>query len=333
MKNSSCTNSFELIDLHPAQADVVAAVHQGLERRPRQLPAWLLYDQKGSELFDAITRQPEYSLTRTEQALLTSKGSEMATSLPAGCLLVEFGAGSAEKVSPLLDAMENPAYLAIDISAAHLVSAGERLQQRHPSIPMLGLCADYSQPLELPLPSQMLRRPRVGFFPGSSLGNFCPNQAITFLIRLRQLLGPEGMLLIGIDQPREPALLEAAYDDAAGISAAFALNLLRRLQRDLGAKLNVDGFSYQARWDEANSRIAMALVAKGEQQLIVAGLESCFAPGEELITEYSYKFSPKAFLTLAARAGWQKRDRWSDNREHFSVHLLEPCEGEQTAED
>ena len=328
--SSSCTTSFELIDLHPAKADVMAAVRQGLQRRPRQLPAWLLYDQKGSELFDAITKQPEYSLTRTEQALLTSKGSAMANNLPAGCLLVEFGAGSAEKVSPLLDAMDDPAYLAIDISAEHLVKSGERLQQRHPSTPMLGLCADYSQPLELPLPSEMLRRPRVGFFPGSSLGNFCPSEAITFLTRLRQLLGPEGMLLIGIDQPRDPALLEAAYDDAAGISAAFALNLLERLQRDLGAKLKMDGFSYQVRWEEAHSRIAMALTPKGEQQLIVAGMESCFAPGEELITEYSYKFSPKAFLTLASRAGWQKRHRWSDNREHFSIHLLEPCDGEQT---
>ena len=327
---SSCMNGFELINLHPPQADVLATVHDGLRRHPRQLPAWLLYDQHGSALFDAITRQPEYSLTRVEQALLRQEAASMARALPTAGLLMEFGAGSAEKVSPLLEAMKDPAYLAIDISAEHLRGAGERLQQRHPAIPMLGLCADYSQPLQLPLPPHLAQRPRVGFFPGSSLGNFCPEQAITFLSRLRQLLGPEGLLLIGIDQPRNRALLEAAYDDAAGISAAFAFNLLTRLQRDLGAELDSAGFAYQARWEEAHNRIAMALVAQGHQQLKVAGLESCFAPGDELITEYSYKFNPRDFLLLAAQSGWHGRARWSDADEHFSVHLLEPSDGEQT---
>ena len=329
----SCTNSFELIDLHPAPADVAAAVRQGLQRQPRQLPAWLLYDQQGSELFDAICRQPEYDLTRNEQQLLVQQAGAMANWLPEGTLVVEFGAGSAEKVSPLLEALTTPAYVAIDISAAHLRQAGERLQRRHPAIPMLGLCADYSQPMPLPLPAALASRPRLGFFPGSSLGNFNPAEAIAFLQRVRQLLGSSAQLLIGIDQPRDPALLEAAYDDAAGISAAFARNLLLRLQRDLQVQLDPDGFAYQARWEAREQRIAMALVAKGKQPLQLDDLEVCFGSGEELITEYSYKYAPSDFLALAAKAGWQGRQRWSDAKGHFSVHLLHQSEDEQTADD
>ena len=328
----SCTNRFELIDLHPAPADVAAAVRQGLQQQPRQLPAWLLYDQRGSELFDAICRQPEYDLTRNEQQLLRQQAGAMASWLPKGALVVEFGAGSAEKVSPLLEALTDPAYVAIDISAAHLRKAGERLQLRHPGIAMLGICADYSQPLPLPLPAALARRPRLGFFPGSSLGNFSPAEAIAFLQRVRQLLGRGAQLLIGIDQPRDPALLEAAYDDAAGISAAFARNLLQRLQRDLKAQLDPHGFGYQARWEASQQRIAMALVARGEQHLQVGDLKVRFRAGEELITEYSYKYAPNAFLALAAQAGWQGRQRWSDAQEHFSVHLLRQGEDEQTAE-
>jgi dimethylhistidine N-methyltransferase len=314
---------FELIDLHPAPADVAAAVRAGLQRQPRQLPAWLLYDQRGSELFAEICHQPEYQLTRTEQALLNAHARAIAAPLPAGPLVLEFGAGSAEKVSPLLDALRDPAYMAIDISAAHLGQAGSRLQARHPQVPMLGLCADYSQPLVLPLPPPLQQRPRLGFFPGSSLGNFEPAEALQFLGRLNQMLGLGSLLLIGIDQPRPPALLEAAYNDRAGISAAFALNLLTRLQRELGAELDPSGFSYRARWQEQEQRIEMALVSQGQQRLRLLGLELEFAPGEALITEYSYKFSPQAFIQLAAAAGWTPRGRWCDPADQFSLHLLQ----------
>ncbi len=149
--------------------------------------------------------------------------------------------------------MDKPSYLAIDISAEHLQEAGTRLQERHPSIPMLGICADYSQPLELPLPKAWQSKPMVGFFPGSSLGNFEPDAAINFLQRIRQLLGENAQLLIGIDQPREPSQLEAAYDDKAGVSAAFAKNLLRRLQRDLAIELDPEPFTYQAAWEQNTS--------------------------------------------------------------------------------
>ena len=322
MSPHATTQHFELIDLHPAPTDVSNAVIDGLKRTPKQLPAWLLYDRQGSALFDAICQQPEYTLTRLEKELLGAQAQAIAEALPAGALVVEFGAGSAEKVSPLLDAMDKPSYLAIDISAEHLQEAGTRLQEHHPSIPMLGICADYSQPLDLPLPKAWRSKPMVGFFPGSSLGNFEPDAAINFLQRIRQLLGEKAQLLIGIDQPREPSLLEAAYDDNAGVSAAFAKNLLRRLQRDLAIELDPEPFSYQATWQPGHQRIAMALVASSPQIWTIDGLNIAFVAGEALITEFSYKYAPSDFLALAAQAGWQGSQRWCDADDHFSLHLL-----------
>ncbi|MFL2673004.1 MAG: L-histidine N(alpha)-methyltransferase [Prochlorococcaceae cyanobacterium] len=322
MNPHATAQHFELIDLHPAPTDVSKAVIDGLKRTPKQLPAWLLYDRQGSALFDAICKQPEYTLTRLEKELLGRQAQAIAEALPAGSLVVEFGAGSAEKVSPLLDGMDEPSYLAIDISAEHLRDAGARLQERHPGVPMLGICADYSQPLELPLPKAWQSKSMVGFFPGSSLGNFEPDTAINFLKRIRQLLGENAQLLIGIDQPREPALLEAAYDDKSGVSAAFAKNLLLRLQRDLAIELDPEPFTYQAAWEPEHQRIAMALVASSPQIWTIGGSNIGFAAGEPLITEYSYKYAPSDFLALAAQAGWQAAKRWCDAADHFSLHLL-----------
>ena len=322
MSPHATAQHFELIDLHPAPTDVHKAVIDGLNRSPKQLPAWLLYDREGSALFDAICQQPEYTLTRLEKDLLSTQAQAIAEALPARSVVVEFGAGSAEKVSPLLDAIDEPSYLAIDISAGHLKGAGTRLQERHPSVPMLGICADYSQPLELPLPEAWQSKPMVGFFPGSSLGNFEPDAAVNFLQRIRQLLGESAQLLIGIDQPREPALLEAAYDDKAGVSAAFAKNLLFRLQRDLAIELDPEPFSYQATWEPEHQRIAMALVANIPQTWTVGPSSVPFSAGEALITEYSYKYAPSDFVALAAQAGWQAGLRWCDAADHFSLHLL-----------
>ena len=322
MSPHATAEHFELIDLHPAPTDVSKAVIDGLKRTPKQLPAWLLYDRQGSVLFDAICQQPEYTLTRLEKELLGAQAQAIAEALPAEALVVEFGAGSAEKVSPLLGAMDKPSYLAIDISAEHLQEAGTRLQERHPSIPMLGICADYSQPLELPLPKAWQSKPMVGFFPGSSLGNFEPDAAINFLQRIRQLLGEKAQLLIGIDQPREASLLEAAYNDKAGVSAAFAKNLLLRLQRDLAIELDPEPFTYQATWEPERQRIAMALVASSPQTWTIGASSVPFNAGEPLITEYSYKYAPSDFLDLAAQAGWQGSQRWCDADDHFSLHLL-----------
>ncbi len=322
MSQQATAQHFDLIDLHPAPTDVTKAVLEGLKRTPKQLPSWLLYDQQGSALFDAICQQPEYTLTRLEKDLLKAQAQGIAEALPPGSLVVEFGAGSAEKVSPLLDAMANPSYLAIDISAEHLQQAGDRLQQRHPHVPMMGICADYSQSLELPLPTAWSSKPMVGFFPGSSLGNFEPDSAVSFLKRIQKLLGESAQLLIGIDQPRQQALLEAAYNDEAGVSEAFAKNLLKRLQRDIAVEIDPDQFSYQAHWEPEQQRIKMSLIAERTQIWKIDNSRISFSAGEALITEYSYKYEPSEFLALATNAGWEPCQHWCDAADHFSLHLL-----------
>jgi L-histidine N-alpha-methyltransferase len=314
----------QLLDLHPPPADMVRLVSEGMGRSPRQLPAWLLYDAEGSRLFDAICEQPEYSLTRTETGLLEQRAAELAAALGPG-VLVEFGAGSARKVSPLLVALRPRAYVALDISAGHVHSACRILQERHPEVPMLAICCDYSQLEQLPSHPWLAGTRRLGFYPGSSIGNFAPDEAEALLRGFRHLLGADSRLLIGIDQPREAARLEAAYNDRAGVSAAFAFNLLHRLNRDLEGDFQPERFRYDARWQPQHSRIAMALVSREEQTVRLAGRRWRFSAGEPLITEYSVKYSPEAFLQLAGRAGWRGTGRWSDPAGDLSLHLLEPA--------
>jgi len=314
-----------LIDLHPAPADMRRLVIEGLSRSPRQLPAWFLYDAEGSRLFEQICQQPEYSLTATETALLEREAAAIVASLGPGTL-VEFGAGSARKVSPLLAAMEasgqQSAYVALDISAEHLQSACDQLQRRHPTVPILGICCDYSRLEALPAHPLLSGPAHLGFFPGSSLGNFTPAEARALLAQFRRLLGPAGQLLIGIDQPKAVARLEAAYNDAAGVSAAFARNLLTRLNRDLGANFDLGAFRYRARWIPEASWIEMALISEREQTVTVADRPWRFTAGEALITETSAKYTPEAFLALAAQAGWQGAGRWSDPAGDLSLHRL-----------
>ena len=321
----------ELLDLHPAPADVRRLVIEGLSRSPKQLPAWFLYDAEGSRLFDLICQQPEYSLTATETALLEAQAPAIAAALGPGTLL-EFGAGSARKVSPLLEAIETagrtPAYVALDISAEHLLQACGRLQRRHLAAAIAGICCDYSQLQALPEHPLLSGSTHLGFFPGSSLGNFEPEAARELLRQFRRLLGPGGTLLIGIDQPKPVARLEAAYNDAAGVSAAFALNLLARLNRELAGDFDPAAFRYQARWIPQASHIEMALVSERAQTVAAAGRRWTFAAGEALITETSAKYAPEAFLALAAAAGWRGAQRWSDPAGDLSLHLLVQADSE-----
>jgi len=312
-----------LIDLHPAPADMAALVQTGLAQRPRRLPAWMLYDAEGSRLFEAICEQPEYSLTRTEVALLQRCSPAIATALgqPAPVVL-EFGAGNARKAGPLLQALQPPAYVALDISRSALEHTCRSLQSAHPACAVMGVCCDYGAAEQLPEGLPWPQRRRLGFYPGSSIGNFDPGEATGLLRQFRRLLGPEGLLLIGIDQPKAVERLESAYNDAAGVSAAFARNLLVRLNRELAGDLDPDAFTYQARWEPQQSRIAMALVSDRPQEVQLAGRRWRFNAGEELITEYSVKYSPAAFLELAASAGWRPLQRWSDPHNDLSLHLL-----------
>ena len=314
----------ELIDLHPPAADMEQLVRIGLNRCPRQLPAWFLYDEEGSRLFDRICEQPEYSLTRTEIALLESSAPEIAAAIGEG-VIVEFGAGSAQKVGPLLEAAHPAAYVALDISAEHLRKATTALQQRHPRVPMLGICCDHSTLSSLPEHPLLRQQRRIGFFPGSSLGNFEQDDAIRVLRQFKQLLNG-GPLLLGLDQPKSKVRLEAAYNDAAGISAAFARNLLHRLNADLGANFDPQAFSYQANWQDEQQRVQMALISRCDQVVRIAGERWSFQCDEPLITEYSLKYSPERAVALAQRAGWRWLRRWHDPEDDLSLHLLEPTD-------
>lgn len=321
-----------LIDLHPEPADMARLVIEGMGRQPKQLPAWLLYDAEGSRLFEAICEQPEYGLTRTETALLEARAAELAAALGPG-VVVEFGAGSARKVSPLLSALRPAAYVALDISADHLAPACRALKGRHPDLPVLGICCDYSLLEQLPDHPALEGHGRLGFYPGSSIGNFDPAGAQALLRQFRRLLGTGSRLLIGIDQPKAVQRLEAAYNDGAGWSEAFARNLLSRLNRDLDGDFQAEDFAYRAWWDADQGRIAMALVSRRELEVRLAGRCWPFTADEPLITEYSYKYAPEAFLALAASAGWQGSGRWSDPAGDFALHLLVQADSEQQRSD
>ena len=314
----------ELLDLHPAQADLESLVRHGMQSRPRQLPAWLLYDSEGSKLFAAICEQPEYSLTRTEIGLLHQRADAIASAVGEG-VLVEFGIGNARKVSPLLKALNSDLFVGLDISRDALRDALNGLSREHPQTTMLGICCDHSQLDALPQHPRLHGRRRIGFFPGSSLGNFSGEDAVALLQRFRLLLDG-GPLLLGLEQPRDPALLEAAYDDAAGVSAAFARNLLTRLNRDLQGDIDPTRFRYRARWQSDASRIEMALVSEGAQTIRLAGEHWHFDADEAWITEHSVKYSPAAAELLAQRAGWSIKQRWHDADDHLSLHLLLPAD-------
>ena len=324
MTTTQPTSTLELIDLHPAAGDLRDLVRDGLSRQPKQLPAWMLYDAEGSRLFAEICQQPEYTLTRTEIRLLEDNAAAIAEAVGDGVML-EFGIGNARKVDPLLRALRPSAFVALDISRSALSEALRGLASSHPATAMLGICCDHSVLDDLPSHPLLDRQRRIGFFPGSSLGNFSPDAAVALLKRFRHLLAG-GPLLLGLDQPRDPQQLEAAYDDAAGVSAAFARNLLHRLNRDLEGSIDASRFDYRARWDEQQQRIEMALVSRGHQTIDLDGERWTFDDNEALITEHSVKYTPEAAAELARTAGWSIRQRWHDSQDHLSLHLLEPAD-------
>ncbi|QNJ01840.1 L-histidine N(alpha)-methyltransferase [Synechococcus sp. PROS-U-1] len=316
--------SITLLNLHPPQADLQRLVRDGLRRKPRQLPAWMLYDAEGSRLFAEICRQPEYTLTNREITLLKQHAEAIADATGAG-LVVEFGIGNARKVDPLLTALGSSVFAALDISLSALEEALSGLAAQHPNTAMVGVCCDHTRLQQLPRHPALDGERRIGFFPGSSLGNFTPEEAVDFLRNARQLLAG-GPLLLGVDQPREPALMEAAYDDAAGVSAAFARNLLQRLNRDLQGDADPTQFRYQASWQPQDQRIEMALISRRDQTVHLGGEAWFFRNGEAWITEHSVKYSQDAAAALVARAGWRIERSWEDPHQQMALHLLLPAD-------
>lgn len=292
----------------------------GLAARPHRIaPKWF-YDAQGSAWFDRICELPEYYPTRTELALLDRHAEAMAACIGAGAEILEFGAGSSRKVRVLLDALDAPRrFVPVDISGDHLAAAAAQLRADYPRLEVLPLAADFTVG-ELPLPPAVGRR--VGFFPGSSIGNFAPAEAQRLLTRFAGWLGGGG-LLVGVDLVKSPALLHAAYNDAQGVTAAFNLNLLARANRELGADFDLSAWEHAAFYNPPEQRIEMHLMSRRAQVVTIGGERFAFEEGESVHTEDSYKYTVPGFQALARRAGWQPRAVWTDAARRFSLHWLE----------
>ena len=322
MRHSGALAEFH--DLAPAEESFRDAVLAGLTRRAKSIPCRFLYDERGSALFEEICELPEYYLTRTEMAILGDFAGEIAAAAGRHVQLIEFGSGASRKVRLLLEALEEPAaYVAIDISREPLRRAAEEVAAEFPQVPVVAVCADYLQPLRLPpLPARGEGR-RVGFFPGSTIGNFVPEDAVDFLAGCRRVIGRGGALLIGVDLKKDKATLDAAYNDRAGITAAFNLNLLERINRELDADFDLDRFEHDAFYNEAAGRIEIYITSLADQIVTVAGRAIRFAAGERIHSEDSCKYTIGEFQRLAARAGFRPGRCWTDRDALFSVHLLE----------
>jgi dimethylhistidine N-methyltransferase len=283
-------------------------------------PKWF-YDEEGSRLFEAITALPEYYPTRTETALLARIAPELATAIPDGAVLVEFGSGASAKTRLLLDAAPQlHGYVPLDISEEALAAAADRVSRAYPKLAVEPVAGDFTAPLRLP--PVAAGRPRVGFFPGSTIGNFTPEEARVFLRKVKALLGGEALFVVGADLVKDEAELVAAYDDAQGVTAAFNRNLLARANRELGADFDLHGFEHRALWNAGKSRIEMHLVSTRDQTANVGGRRFGFAAGESIHTENSYKFTPEGFAELAHASGWRVEQRWISPAPRFAVFLL-----------
>ncbi len=306
----------------PSLADFRADVLRGLSLPAKELPCKYFYDDAGSALFERITGLEEYYLTRTELAIMRHHAAEMAGLLGPRCLLVEYGSGSSTKTRLLLDRLIEPAgYVPIDVSGDHLRRAARAIADEYPGLEVLPLCADFTRPVEPPAPRKRPAR-RVVYFPGSTIGNFTPEESAVLLRQTAALCGRGGGLLLGADLRKDRRVLEAAYDDRLGVTAAFNLNLLAHINRELGADFALDQFRHRAFYNAAAGRVEMHLVSRREQRVRVAGTEFAFAAGESIRTEYSNKYRLRDLHDLASAAGFEVERFWTDEREYFSVHYL-----------
>lgn len=304
-----------------ALSEFAAAVLAGLARRPRSIPCRFFYDARGSALFEEITELPEYYPTRVETALLAEHGGEIAAAMGNTPVLIEFGSGSSRKTSLLLDALSAlETYIPIDVSAESLDEAAAWLSARHPGLVIRPLIADFTKTRSLPTASRAKRK--AGFFSGSTIGNLAPEEARAFLANAAKLLGKGSSFLVGVDLKKDPAILIPAYDDAKGVTAAFNLNLLERINRELGGDVDIARFAHAAIYNEAKGRIEMHLRSLRRQTIRVLGRSFHFEAGETIHTENSHKYSVPEFQALADSAGWNPTRVWTDAANLFSLHLL-----------
>jgi dimethylhistidine N-methyltransferase len=319
----SSQEAFEFLDLEPQASDLLDDALNGLSSTPKYLPCKYFYDERGSQLFEQISELPQYYLTRSELEVMRNSSATIAEHLGPGCMVIELGSGNSLKTRCLLNELRAPAaYVPVEISRNALRQSCARLHQEYPKLELLPVCVDFTKPFPLPTPRVEPRR-KVIYFPGSTIGNFTPKQVIPLLEIMVSVLGRGGALVLGIDLKKDPRVLHRAYNDARGITAAFNLNLLARLNRELGADFELDCFRHYAFYNPPKSRIEMHLVSTRDQSVMVQGEQFDFGRGESIRTEYSYKYDPVSFAVLARDTGLRMVDHWTDRHRHFGVLQLE----------
>ncbi len=309
-------------DRRPPASELLEIVQRGLRASPKRLPSWLFYDERGSELFEQICEQPEYYLTRAEIALLDAHAGDIADVLGPDVRLVEYGSGNAVKTRQLLSHLASPVcYVPVEIEPEALTASVQRLAERFPSLPMQPLHADFTRPLRLPIPPRAPRR-TVIYFPGSTIGNFEQRDAVQLLRTMRDEMGEAGGVLIGVDLKKDAARIEAAYNDRAGVTAEFTLNMLARLNRELGCDFHLDGFRHRAHYNALAGRIETHIISMREQKVRVGRMLAGFAEEEAMLVEYSCKYSLEDFAAMAGKAGLEVARVWLDPEKLFSVQYL-----------
>ena len=317
------SKGIRLVELDETGVDLAfrADVLAGLSQAQKAIPARWLYDDAGSQLFEDITQLPEYYPTRAETEILRDRCDEFARHVPPGSAVVEFGSGSSVKTPILLECIAPGAYVPLDISGDFLRSSAAALSAKFPGLPVHPVEADFMRRVELP--EQVADLPKLGFFPGSTIGNMVARTAVDLLRTMRETLGEGALLLIGMDLIKDPAVLEAAYDDAAGVTAEFNYNLVRRINRELNGNIPLDALKHEARWDDDYARIEMHLVARRDVSFSVSGNKFSMRAGDSIHTENSHKFDRRTSATLLLAGGWTPRERWLDSEGRFSLILAE----------
>ena len=317
------TGEIRLVDLDEEGVDrnFRADVLAGLSQAQKAIPARWLYDDAGSQLFEDITQIPEYYPTRAETEILRQRGGEFASLVGPGRAVVEFGSGSSVKTPLLLSAIGPGAYVPLDISGDFLRAAAEDLSNKFPGLPVFPMEADFMKPVTLP--REVLDMPKLGFFPGSTIGNMVARTAVDLLRSMRATLGEGSKLLIGMDLVKDRDVLLAAYDDAGGVTAEFNLNLARRINRELGGTIPVEKLRHRAVWNDIFARIEMHLEAQEDLSFEVAGQQFTMAMGETIHTENSHKFGRRSSNVLLVAGGWTPVERWLDSEGRFSLILAE----------
>lgn len=313
-------DNFRFHDINNEFIEPSKELIEGLKNKQKYIPAKYFYDERGSLLFDRITVTPEYYPTRTEKSILADQAVDIANTIGKGCTLIEPGSGSSEKVRLLLDQLHPSCYVPMDISRDYLFNVSQKLAEEYPALKIDAICTDYTA--EMLIPDSVPEHKRIAFYPGSTIGNFVPEEARDFLSQIRRIVGDDGGLLIGVDLEKDKHILDAAYNDAEGYTEAFNLNIINNVNSVLQTTIDQSMFAHHAHYNQEKSRIEMHLISTGDQQLNVADETLEFFDGERIHTENSYKYTVDSFQKLAREAGFSATKVWTDDEVLFSVHYL-----------